>query len=399
MEPRAALCQEVPILAGHRIGITADRRADEQAELLRQVGAEVVVGPVLRTLPLADDQPLRDATDAVLRDPPQVVLMSTGIGMRSWLGAAEAWGSANALWDALDGALLFARGPKAFAAAVQAGLTVWRREPTERLEVMVDHLLADGVAGLHIVIQLHGDAVPWAVAALEGGGARVTAVPIYRWVPPDDEGPARRVIRDAVDGNLSALTFTSTSAVRSTCRFADADGLLDGLIAASRSGLVVGCVGPVTRSAAVEQGLEVACTPPAGRLGLLVRSVASTLRGRHIHLSAGGADVLVQGSLVATEHTRVALSDRERQVLQVLAGRPGAVVSRDALAREVWGSTDHDGAMDALLSRLRRQLAPTGLEITTRVRRGYQLLADTRSCPAPVDPVPDRPDPAPAVVG
>ncbi|MDP1807049.1 MAG: hypothetical protein Q8K72_17875, partial [Acidimicrobiales bacterium] len=91
---RNPLCVRVPSLAGHRVGITADRRAEEQGELLRRMGAEVLHGPVLRTLPLGDEGPMRQATDELLAHRPTITILSTGIGLRSWVGAAETWGTA-----------------------------------------------------------------------------------------------------------------------------------------------------------------------------------------------------------------------------------------------------------------------------------------------------------------
>src|SRR5690349_21587192 len=108
-------CERLPPLVGHRVGITADRRADEQAELLRRLGATVTHAPVMRTLALGDDTPLRTATEALLADPPTMVLLTTGIGVRGWIAAAEAWGLEPDLLRILADAPLYARGPKAYA--------------------------------------------------------------------------------------------------------------------------------------------------------------------------------------------------------------------------------------------------------------------------------------------
>jgi uroporphyrinogen-III synthase len=378
-----ALCEQIPAMAGHRIGITADRRAEEQGELLRRMGADVVLGPVLRMLPFAEDQPMRDMTEALLESPPDVVVLTTGIGVRAWIGAAETWGRADDLLAVLARATIHVRGPKAHAAAVQLGLTVSYREPTERLDALVAELTRGRLEGRHVAIQLYGHDVPWAEKALREAGALVTAVPVYRWVAPDDEAPARRLVRDALDGQLAAMTFTSPSAVGSICRIADAEGTLDDLLAAFQSRVAAACVGPTTAAAAAQHGIRVACAPPRGRLGLLVRALAATLRERHVHLDAGGREIVLQGGLlVADDGARISLPDRERQVLTALARRTGAVVSRSAIEREVWGSTDEDRALDAVLTRVRRHIAPSGLAIGTRVRRGYQLLATARACPA-----------------
>ena len=380
-----ALCDDVPALAGHRVGVTADRRAAEQGELLRRMGAEVVHGAALRTLPLADERPTRDATMALLADPPTMVLLTTGIGLRSWLGAAETWGVGDELLKVLGAVPIYARGPKAFAAALQVGLPVFRREPTERLHAMVRALVADRVDGEHIAIQLHGGDEPAVTSALAAAGARVTEVPVYRWVPPEDEGPARRLVREAIEGQLTVVTFTSPSSVISLCRIAEADGALEALVASFRTRVAAACVGPATEDAALARGIRVACAPDVGRLGLLVRELGATLADRHVHLRTPSGEARVQGSLVIADdgvggRVELSLPDRERQVLAVLAARTGRVVAREVIEREVWGSTDEDRALDAALSRLRRSLAPAGLEIATRVRRGYQLVGEPLPC-------------------
>jgi uroporphyrinogen-III synthase len=103
-------CAAAP-LTGHVVALTADRRADEQAALLRRRGAEVVHGATVHVGPLVDERPLREATEAILADPPDVLLVLTGIGVRSWSSWAAAWGVDELLRDALAGARVVARGP------------------------------------------------------------------------------------------------------------------------------------------------------------------------------------------------------------------------------------------------------------------------------------------------
>jgi uroporphyrinogen-III synthase len=382
MERTGARCEDLAPLAGHRIGITADRRAEEQGELLRRMGAELSYGPVLRTLALGDATPLRTATERLLADPPTMVLLTTGIGVRSWIAAAESWGLADDLLQMLSEAPIYARGPKAHAAAIQAGLPVWRREPSERLDAMVEQLTGRSLQGSHLALQLYGNDVPWAVTALEAAGARVTPVPVYRWVVPDDDGPARRLVREVVDGQLSAVTFTCPAAARSLLRIASEDDLGEELLRALRTRVAAACVGPVTEEAARAVGIRVACAPNVGRLGLLVRALATTLRRQHLHLDTDAGEVVLQGGVVAGPGATVHLPDRERQLLAVLAHRPGAVVARSVVEQEVWGGPQEAGPLDAALGRLRRHLEPTGLTITTRLRRGYQLEARALPCSA-----------------
>ena len=79
------------------IGVTAERRAAQQAELLIKRGAAVLHGPTLRVFSLDDDQVLRSRTAEVIARPPDFLLASTGFGMRTWLAAADSWGLRDAL--------------------------------------------------------------------------------------------------------------------------------------------------------------------------------------------------------------------------------------------------------------------------------------------------------------
>src|SRR5690349_14755448 len=92
-----------PPLAGFTVAVTADRRLspgdDELGGLLEQYGARVVPAPALRVVPFADDTKIKAATLAVVEDPPDVVIATTGIGLRGWLDAAGGWGLGDALRD------------------------------------------------------------------------------------------------------------------------------------------------------------------------------------------------------------------------------------------------------------------------------------------------------------
>lgn len=367
--------------------MTAHRRADEQAELLRRRGATVVFGPVMRTLPFGDDRPLREATEALLARPPQLVIATTGIGIRSWFGAAESWGLDHELVRALDGARRLARGPKARAALAAVGLPSHSDEPSERLDHLVDSLVGAGVEGTRVALQLYGEEVPWAIERLAAAGADVVPVPIYSWTTAEDLRPARRLVEDVVGGQLDAVTFTSAAAVRSLATVATDLGLGPDLRDAFSATTLAACIGPVTAENAEAVGFGRLCVPERGRLGLLVRELSSTLHARHRHLRAGDRDVVVSGASVWDGHRHVLLTDLERLLFAVFADRPGVVVSRRALRQRVWGQQCGESAIDSAVSRLRRVLQPVGIGLDTVHRRGWTLSATTTPCPSASDEV------------
>ncbi|MGH3829419.1 MAG: uroporphyrinogen-III synthase, partial [Pseudonocardiaceae bacterium] len=118
-------------LAGFTVGVTAARRARELGGLLERRGAEVLHAPAIRIVPLADDTELHTATEQLIDNPPDVVVVTTGIGFRGWVEAADGWGLGEALIGALRRATLLSRGPKSRGAVRAAGLTDAWSPPSE----------------------------------------------------------------------------------------------------------------------------------------------------------------------------------------------------------------------------------------------------------------------------
>src|SRR5690348_5267156 len=99
-------------LEGFTVGVTADRRWDQQADLLRRRGATVMHGPALATTYLADPAGLQAATEEVAGGIDATVV-TTGVGVRAWFEAAEASGQAERLRAAIGSSRILCRGPKA----------------------------------------------------------------------------------------------------------------------------------------------------------------------------------------------------------------------------------------------------------------------------------------------
>jgi uroporphyrinogen-III synthase len=134
-------------LSGFTVGVTADRRGDEQAVMLRRLGVEVLRGPSVETLHVGvGDEVLRTQVEDLIVRPPEFLVANTGLGIRSLFALAAGWGCEDDLRSALGRVRIAARGPKAAGAVRLAGLPVWWRAPTEQLAEVRDHLVAEGVA-------------------------------------------------------------------------------------------------------------------------------------------------------------------------------------------------------------------------------------------------------------
>jgi uroporphyrinogen-III synthase len=362
-------------LDGFVVGVTADRRASEQAELLRRRGAEVVLGPSIQTAYLADDDTLRATTVRLIQDPPDYLAATTGIGMRAWFEAAQVWGLGDALLDALGDTSIVARGPKAAGAVRAAGLAVWRSAANEQMDQLLEHLLDAPLAGARVAVQLYGAPAPEITGALADAGALIVEVPVYQWRTPEDPVPALRLAQAAIDGRLHAVTFTAAPAVANLFALAAGAGIAGALRDAfNRDAVVAACVGPVCARGASDARILAPLVPPVGRLGLMVRALVEHLAGERRTVAMAGVDVVLQGLVAMVGECRVRLNGRERALLDALASRPGSVVSRPALVKEMWPANGADPhAVEVAVARLRPRLGPAGAALVAVPGRGYRL--------------------------
>ncbi len=269
-------------LRGMTIGVTAERRAAHQIDLLTKRGAHVVHGPTLRVFSVGEDQALRAATADVIARPPDFLLASTGFGMRSWLAAAASWGMRDQLLAALRRARVANRGAKAASANSAVGLAEWYRAPHERLHELVERVLAEpGAGGRRVVLQLHGVAEPAAVGSLVAAGAEVIEVDAYRLSLPVDRTPARDLVRAACSAELAAITFVIAPAVHNLFILAAEIGLAAELRQALNSAVVAACVGPVCAEGAMDEGVLRPLVPARPRLVPMIQTLTDHLQQAH----------------------------------------------------------------------------------------------------------------------
>ncbi|MEM8705260.1 MAG: uroporphyrinogen-III synthase [Actinomycetota bacterium] len=362
-------------LAGYVIGVTADRRSEEQISLLDGRGATCLHGPTIRTHPLRPEDEIRAATQSFIEDPPDVVVLTTGIGVRGWLEAVELVGLGDAVRDVLESRPLVSRGPKAKGAAVTAGFDVEWNAPNALYTEIVDHLAEAGLDGRKVAVQQDGSRSEPLLDALRDRGADVRIIPVYRWTLPEDITPAATVIKAAIDGRVDAVTFTARPAVQNMAVIAEELELLEELQAAFRDRVVPFTIGPVCAEAVRNAGFGDPEEPRVSRLGALVTCVTERLIERNRTLEIGGHDVHVRGGAVAIDDGDFEpLAVREREVLEALSERPGVVLSKADLLARVWRQPEGDPhVVEVTVGRLRRRLGPAGEGVETVMRRGYRI--------------------------
>lgn len=367
-------------LTGFRVAVTSARRADELSALLTRRGATVTSAAAITMVPLPDDEELRAHTASLIDVPPDIVVATTGIGFRGWFAAADGWGLATELTDALSSARIVSRGPKATGALRAAGLPEeWSPESESSREVL-RYLLEQGVAGQRIAVQLHGatdewDPFPEFLDELRAGGAEVVPIRVYRWHPAPRDGEFDQMVTGIAERRFDAVSFTSAMAVASVLMRATELDVADRVLAALRTDVHAMCVGPVTARPLVRLGVPTSA-PERMRLGALARHITDELpllQARTVR--AAGHTLEIRGTCVLVDGTVKSLSPAGMATIRALAHRPGAVVSRFDLLSALPGTGTDTHAVETAVLRLRTALGDKNI-VSTVVKRGYRLAVD-----------------------
>ncbi|WP_345802804.1 uroporphyrinogen-III synthase [Microbacterium sp. AZCO] len=360
-------------LDGCTIVIAVDRRSGELAAALERHGATVRHAPALTIVPHIDDEALIARTRELIETPPDVVVVTTGVGFRGWMEAADEAGLLDDLHAAFARAQIVARGPKARGAIQQAGLTAdWVAESETSAE-LGEFLLAEGVAGRRIAVQHHGSGADGLDELFEGDGADVVSLTVYRWGPPPDPEVVRRSVVSAGSGEVDAVLFTSAPGAYEWVAAARREGVLGDIRELVRTGRVLlAAVGPITAGPLEEVGLD-PLVADRGRLGSLVRAVVTHFGGGRMparETPAGRLELRSGGAVL--EGRFIPLSRTGADVLGVLFDADGSVVTRADLQCALPRSGDNTHAVEMAVARVREALGVPDL-IKTVVKRGYRL--------------------------
>ena len=367
-------------LTGFRVAVTSARRAEELSALLTRRGADVTSAAAITMVPLPDDDELRVNTEALIAAPPDIVIATTGIGLRGWIAAADGWGLARELTAALGNARIVSRGPKSTGALRAAGLPEEWSPESESSRELLHYLLEGGIVGMRVAVQLHGtnddwDPFPEFLDELRTAGADVVPIRVYRWNPAPRNGPFDQLVLGIAEQRFDAVSFTSAPAVAALLLRARDLYVEPAVLEALRTNVHAMCVGPITARPLVRLGVPTSA-PERMRLGALARHITDELpllQSRRMRVA--GHLLEIRGTCVMVDEVVKELPPAGMATIRALAHRPGAVVSRFDLLSALPGTGTDTHAVETAVLRLRTALGDKNI-VSTVVKRGYRLAVD-----------------------
>lgn len=263
--------------AGMTVAAFESRMATEMATLIARYGGKPVVGPSMQEIPLENNVEALDFGHRLLSGTIDVLILLTGVGVRTLL---DVWNT-RFPWEAVKPALtrttLVARGPKPTAVLKELGvkphLVVPEPNTWEDVLHALDAFKPEGLRRLNVGVQEYGLPNQDLVAGLVQRGATVTTVPVYRWSLPDDVAPLKKTLRSVLDGNVAVVCFTSAVQIDHVVDVLRVTNEVEAFRQALRN-TIVASIGPMTSRRLRHYQFPVDVEPTHPKMGILLKEVS-----------------------------------------------------------------------------------------------------------------------------
>jgi uroporphyrinogen-III synthase len=263
---------------GLRVLSLESRRSREMAQLITNHGGRATVAPSTREVPSGPNSEEAAFAAGLAKGEFQMVIFMTGVGTRALAQAIEPLCPREQWVAGLSRTAVVARGPKPVNVLREFGVPIALTVPEpntwrEILQTLDQNAATLPLKGARVAVQEHGVPSPELYAGLSQRGALVFAIPVYKWAPPEDEGPLRQEIAELARGEFDVVLFTSSVQAHHLFRFADEMKMRDEVLQALRR-TVVGSIGPVTSETLREFGIGADLEPSHPKMGFLVKETA-----------------------------------------------------------------------------------------------------------------------------
>lgn len=257
------------------------RRAVESAKLIRTYGGEPLTAPAMRELSLESNQPILDFAQGLIRGTFDLVIFTTGVGVRQLVKTVSEQMDQETFLAALRSVKIAARGPKSSSALREFNvpISVISPEPFtwRALVAELEAKLGSSLNGMNIAVQEYGTSNPELLTALAEKSISITRLLVYQWALPEDTQPLREAVIALAHGHVDVVLFMNAGQVAHLFLMAERMGYTEALHEGFRS-TVIASIGPSTTEGLSLSGLTPDFEPTQSRMGFLIKEVAERAR-------------------------------------------------------------------------------------------------------------------------
>jgi uroporphyrinogen-III synthase len=264
---------------GIRVLSLESRRAPETAKLIRTYGGEPLTAPAMREIPMNSDGPMMEFAEALIAGAFDLVIFTTGVGVRTLIKTVAEHMDRERLLAALRTVKIAARGPKSSSALREFSIpiTVIAPEPfTWRALVQaMEEKFGAALTGMNIAVQEYGTSNPELLTALAEKSVSITRLLVYQWALPEDTQPLREAVIALAHGHVDLVLFMNAGQVAHLFLMAERMGYTEALYEGFRS-TVIGSIGPSTTEGLSMYRLAPDFEPSQSKMGFLIKEIAET---------------------------------------------------------------------------------------------------------------------------
>jgi uroporphyrinogen-III synthase len=264
---------------GLRVLSLESRRSVEVAKLIRTYGGEPLTAPAMREIPLDSNQPILEFAEALMRGAFDLVIFTTGVGVRSLVKIVSEHYDREKFLAALRSIKIAARGPKSSAALreLEIPIAVIAPEPFTWRSLMsaLETKLGSSLQGMNIAVQEYGTSNPELLTALAEKSISITRLLVYQWALPEDIQPLREAVLALAHGHIDVVLFMNAGQVSHLFLMAERMAYTEALYEGFRS-TVIGSIGPSTTEGLNLYGLQPDFEPTQSKMGFLINEMAKS---------------------------------------------------------------------------------------------------------------------------
>ena len=265
-------------LSGTKIAVTRPlHQSDEIKALIESHGGEAILAPTIEIVP-KDSPILNKFIDDILENRFDYLVFLSVNSVICLLDQANKRGIYPRLLENLDKAKILCIGEKTRKAIQETGVksSVSDIQTTEG----VIQCFGDDLKGINIGIPRSSLADETLRKALESRGAKITEITTYITRVPRDREPVLNLIETLIEGEVTAVTFTSSSTAENLLKIAKEADMETELREALRSTKVV-AIGPKTSQTIEEMGIKVDIIPSTYSIDSMIDALVESIQGEN----------------------------------------------------------------------------------------------------------------------
>jgi uroporphyrinogen-III synthase len=243
------------------VAVPESRERETLSLLLRNRGIRVIEVPLVTILDAPNPQPVIDWLNRFIADPPALLILLTGEGLRRLLVLADKVGSRQQFVEKLGQIPTLCRGPKPEKVLQELGLKPAYRAALATSAGVLSVAQTLDLAGKKVALQLYGEEPnPLLVDGLAKLGAKIDVVAPYVYASKQDEERVAGFIKSLAAGEVGVLAFTSQSQLHRLVDVAK-QRELQAELAKGMNQTVLAAVGPVVKAQLEQAGFRVSIMP------------------------------------------------------------------------------------------------------------------------------------------